>query len=132
MKRLAAKVDEYQKEGQTKGKYIELGVLNTANDGGEYILLDPTVNLAGVLVKQNAMNAQHGKPAKTSIMVSVFDGQQQGQQPGGFQQPQQQTPKPHPNQTGGMPPQGTQGYGASGPQAPQQGGLVDDGSGIPF
>ena len=128
MKRLTAKVDEYQKDGQTKGKYIELGVLNTANDGGEYILLDPTVNLAGVLVKQNAMNAQHGKPAKTSIMVSVFDGQQ-SQQQGGFQQPQQGYQQP---QQVGYQQQGTQGYGQSGPQSPQQGGLVDDGSGIPF
>lgn len=121
MKRLTAKVDEYQKDGQTKGKYIELGVLNTASDGGEYILLDPTVNLAGVLVKQNAMNAQHGKPAKTSIMVSVFDGQQQGQQQGGFQQTQQQGGYQQSPQQGGYQQQGTQGYGQSGPQSDPNG-----------
>ena len=52
-------------------------------------------------------------------------GQQQSQQPGGFQQPQSQ---PQIQQQ-----QGTSSYGSGGPQAPQQQIQdFDDGSGIPF
>ena len=119
-KRLAVKVDEYQKDGQTKGKYTEIGVLMPSNDGGEYLLLDPTVNLAGVLMKQNALAAKHGKQIRDSIMVSVFDGQQQSQQqqPGGFQQhqPQQSNFQQQAPQQGGFQQhQGTPGYGQGGP-----------------
>ena len=91
MKRLAAKTGEYQKDGQTKGEYIKLGVIGQSQNG-EYLLLDPTVNLAGVLQKQNAYAIQQNKQVSTSVMVSVFDdSQQQGNgqrqpQKGGYQQ----------------------------------------------
>ena len=109
-KRLVAKVGEYQKDGQTKGEYQKIGVLMQSNDGGEYMLLDPSINLAGVLLKQNALAATKGGQARDSVMISVFDdsAQQQGQgyqhqnqgyqqqqsqgyqQQGGYNQPQQQ------------------------------------------
>lgn len=88
MKRLAAKTGTYVKDGQEKGEYIKLGVLMDGNDGGQYMILDPTVNLAGVLLKQNALAAKQGKEQRDSVMVSVFDDSQQQQQP--MQQPQQQ------------------------------------------
>lgn len=102
MKRLVAKTGEYQKDGQPKGEYTRIGVLMQGNDGGEYMILDPTVNLAGVLLKQNALAATKGQQQRDSVMVSVFSddnqGQQQGygnqQQQGGFQ-----------NQNGGYSPQ---------------------------
>ena len=136
-KRLTVKIDEYQKDGQTKGKYMEVGVLMQGNDGGEYMLLDPCVNLAGVLQKQNALAAKSGKQVRDSIMVSVFDGQQQQQQqqPGGFQQqaPQQQQQQGfQPQQQAPQQPQGTQGYGQGGPvpqQPPQPSIEFDD---VPF
>lgn len=80
MKRLVAKVGEYEKNGETKGEYVRLGVI-LSNDNGEYILLDPCVNLAGVLMKQNQFNKKHNK----SVMVSIFtaEPQQQGQQQAG-------------------------------------------------
>lgn len=77
MKRLAIKVGEYQKDGQTKGEYVKVGVL-MSNDNGEYILLDPSVNLAGCLLKQRIMNS--GKQTKGKgdmVMCSVFEQQQQ-------------------------------------------------------
>jgi hypothetical protein len=103
-KRLAAKTGTYTKDGAEKGEYTRLGVLMQGNDGGEYMLLDPTVNLAGVLVKQNILAAKQGKEPRDSIMVSVFDdnhghGVQQPQQ--GYQQPQQgyqQPPAQQPQQ----------------------------------
>ena len=85
-KRLVAKTGEYQKDGQTKGEYTKIGV-ELSNDNGAYLLLDPAVSLAGVLVKQNALAAKQGKPMRDNIMVSIFEDEGQGQQQ---QQPQQQ------------------------------------------
>ena len=89
-KRLVAKVGEYQKDGQTKGEYQRLGVLMQGNDGGEYMLLDPSINLAGVLIKQNAMAASKGGQLRDTVMISVFTDENQNQQQGGFNQQQQQ------------------------------------------
>ena len=84
-KRIAAKTGEYQKDEQTKGEYTKLGVM-LDNNNGEYMLLDPSVSLAGVLVKQNALAAKTGGQQRDMVMVSIFDDSQQPQQ----QQPQQQ------------------------------------------
>lgn len=84
-KRLVAKIDEYQKDGQTKGKYIEIGVI-LSNDNGEYALIDPTVNLAGVLTKQNMLGRKKQQQPRNNVMCSIFDNSQQQQ----WGQPQQQ------------------------------------------
>ncbi len=71
VKRLSAKVGEYQKDGQTKGRYVEIGVI-LSGDTGEYVLMDPTVNLAGVLSLQNMMNHKKGNKVGDRIMVGVY------------------------------------------------------------
>jgi hypothetical protein len=71
VKRLVAKVGEYEKDGQTKGEYVRLGVI-LSNDNGEYALIDPTVNLAGVLTKQNMMNHRKGNKPRDNVMASIF------------------------------------------------------------
>ena len=78
-KKLIAKVGTYQKNGETKNEYDELGVM-LENDNGPYILLDPSINLAGVLIKQNILAATEGKQARSNVMISVFDSEQQQQQ----------------------------------------------------
>lgn len=91
-KRLVAKTGTYtNQQGEQKGEYTRIGVLMDG-DNGQYMLLDPTVNLAGVLAKQNVMAANEGKPMRDSVMVSVFDNDNQGQsqQQGGYQQQPQQ------------------------------------------
>lgn len=95
-KRLVAKVGEYQKENETKGEYAEVGVI-LSGDNGEFALLDPGVNIAGLLIRQNALAAKHGKPQRDKLMVSIFEKDNQNQQhstnnqQGGYQQqPQQQ------------------------------------------
>lgn len=101
-KRITAKVEEYQKDGETKGKYVELGVI-LENQNGEFILLDPTVNLAGVLAKQNAMEFKKGGQMRDNVMCSIFDNsnQSEGQnQQQGFNQ-QQQGFNQQQNQQGG-------------------------------
>lgn len=98
-KRIVAKTGEYQKEGQTKGEYTKLGVM-LANDNGEYMLLDPSISLAGVLIKQNALAAKSGGKQRDMVMISIFEddnnqNQNSNQQQGGFQQNnnQQQAPQ---------------------------------------
>lgn len=108
-KRLVVKTGEYtNQQGETKGEYTKVGVILN-NQNGDFILMDPTVNLAGVLLKQNALAAKQGKQPSDSVMVSVFEDQPQQSQPqqGGYQQqaPQQQiygtnAQQPNPN-TGG-------------------------------
>ncbi|MFK5950911.1 MAG: hypothetical protein QM500_19335 [Methylococcales bacterium] len=90
-KRLVIKTGEYQKDGQTKGEYLKLGVV-LSGDNGSYVLLDPSINLAGALIKQNIMASKGGKPERDMLMVSIFtdDNQQQNNQ----QQNQQSQPQP--------------------------------------
>lgn len=104
-KRLVVKTGEYtNQQGETKGEYTKIGVI-LENNNGEFILMDPAVNLAGVLIKQNALAAKQGKQASDSVMVSVFtdDNATPQQRPQAPQQPQhgynQQQPNPaHYNQ----------------------------------
>ena len=93
-KRLLVKTGEYtNNQGETKGEYTRLGVMMDG-DNGPYLLLDPCVNIAGCLAKQNMMNHKSGKQVRDSLLVSVFedDNQQQRppQQPAKQQAPQQQ------------------------------------------
>lgn len=77
-KRLVIKVGEYDKEGATKGEYMRLGVI-ISSDSGEYLLLDPCVNLAGALTKQNILNHKNGKPVRDMVMCSIFTDEHQQQ-----------------------------------------------------
>ena len=69
MKKLMIKTGTYQKDGQTKNRWTQLGVI-MSNENGEYALLDPSVNLAGCLMQQNAIDPQR---ASARLMVSVFE-----------------------------------------------------------
>ena len=96
-KRLSAVVGEYtDKNNQSKAEWQNVGVLITGKNGKEYALLDPTVNLAGVLLKQHVLAQKKNEAPSDMVMTSVFDEQQnqqqnnQGQQQGGYQQQQNQ------------------------------------------
>ena len=114
-KDIVAKTGEYtNREGEKKSEWTKVGVL-MSNDNGEYILLDPTINLSGVLQKQNMLadmlaveqKKAGNEKARTgkAVMCFVFDRDQNQQ--GGQQQSQQRTQ-----------------------EMPAGGGLVDDD--IPF
>lgn len=118
-KRLVAVTGNYtNKEGQEKAEYTEIGVIITGKNGKDYALLDPAINLAGVLLKQNALAAKRNEPPSDRVMLSVFeqDNQQQGQQQS-FNQPQQQFNQ---NQQG-FSQQGQQGFSQQQFNQPQQG-----------
>ena len=90
-KRLVIKTGEYTNgQGEVKGEYTRLGVMMDG-DNGPYLLLDPCVNLAGCLTKQNMMSHGKGGKVRSSLMVSVFEEEGQQQRP---QQQQQARPDP--------------------------------------
>lgn len=63
LKDLCVVTGTYEKDGQTKKRYQTIGALMSSNDGGQYILLDPVINLA-------AIPRQDGRDR---VMVSLFD-----------------------------------------------------------
>ena len=83
-KRLMAKVGEYEKDGQTKGRYVELGVI-LSNQNGEYAVLDPAVNLAGVLMQQRILAQKTNGRSGDRVMCGIFDNDRSGQQQSGGQ-----------------------------------------------
>jgi len=89
--RLVVKVGEYRKDDETKGEYLNIGAL-MSNDNGQYILLDPKVNLAGVLTQQNIYAHSQGKKSNKNVMVSVFSDQGRQQSAPHQQAPQQSQP----------------------------------------
>ena len=103
-KRIVAKTGEYtNQQNEQKGEYTKLGVMLN-NNNGDYMLLDPSVNLAGVLIKQNALAAKKGGEQRDMVMISIFEddnnqqnnNQQQAQAPqqqGGYNNQPQQAPQ---------------------------------------
>ena len=68
-KRITAKIGTYMKDGGQKGKYVNIGVILN-NDNGEYILFDPSVNMAGIAFLQSQL--PDAKPNSTSVIASIF------------------------------------------------------------
>jgi len=54
-------------DGTQKTKWVKVGVIGTSQNGKEYVLLDPTINLAGFKREEG----------KDMIMCTVYDGSQQ-------------------------------------------------------
>jgi hypothetical protein len=66
-----------------KGEYVKIGVI-LSGDNGEYALLDPTVNIAGCLMKQRVMNQGKEKKGKGDmVMCSIFTDEPKQQSQGG-------------------------------------------------
>jgi hypothetical protein len=82
MKRLVIKTGEYPDKNDSskmKGEYVRLGVIMDGTNG-EYVLLDPSVNLAGCLIKQRVMNAGKQNTGKGDmVMCSIFTDEPQHQ-----------------------------------------------------
>ena len=99
MKKLAVANGQYQKDGQTKTRWVNVGVIGVSANGKEYMLIDPTINFAGFPKEEG----------KDMVMVGIFDdNQQQGgnqnqQQYNGNNQQQQQPQygQPQNNNQGG-------------------------------
>lgn len=59
---LAVKVGSYQKDGQEKGRYQNIGAVLQKDDGGKFLIIESWFNPAGIA----------HEPGK-GIMVSMFD-----------------------------------------------------------
>lgn len=94
---IKAKTGTYQKDGETKNRYTDIGVI-LSNQNGDYILLNPGVSLAGILAQQNATNNE----PRTNVMCSVFDNDNRQQAPQ-RQAPQQQNSAPSDFDVGTIP-----------------------------
>ena len=74
---LAVKVGEYEKDGQTKNRYQNIGAV-IGGDNGPYILMDRHFNPAGLPNPDN----------RNSIIVSLFEPRERESGGGGGQQRQ--------------------------------------------
>jgi len=63
VKDLAVKTGTYQKDGQTKNRYMNVGIVMRGDDGNEFILLERTFNPAGV----------PNPDGKSTVLISMFD-----------------------------------------------------------
>lgn len=63
LKDLCVVASTYKKDGETKKRWQTIGALMEAKDGGQFVLLDPLVNLAAV----------PREDGKDRVMVSLFD-----------------------------------------------------------
>jgi len=123
MKRLSAVVGEYtdKQSGQQKADWSNVGIIGVSAKGKEYMLLNPEVSLAGLLVKQNVLAANKGEKLSDMVMISIIDeqmqnnNQQSAPQQGGYQQQQGQ------QQNGGF--NGQQGQQVPPQQQGQQNGF---------
>lgn len=68
---LTIKNGEYtNSNGETKGRYINIGAVMQKDDGGKFIILDRHINLAGFPNPEN----------RGSVIVSMFDVNRDSQQ----------------------------------------------------
>jgi len=73
-KRIVVKVGSYTNaQNETKGEYVKVGVI-LSNDNGEFILLDPSINMAGLLLKQQINGI--AKNGSDSVIASIFSDEQ--------------------------------------------------------
>lgn len=77
MKKIVAKVKTYENSaGEKRGEYVRVGIIVPSSDGdGEYVLLDPSVNLAGAAMRQRI----NGNRGGDMLLCSVFEADQQQQ-----------------------------------------------------
>jgi|APSaa5957512576_1039674.scaffolds.fasta_scaffold67808_2 single-stranded DNA-binding protein len=95
-KDIVASVGKYtNNNGEEKYNNVKVGVILEKN-GKEFALIDPTVNIAGVLAKQNMLNHAEGKQIHDSVMCSIFDNSNRQQQPQQNQQQPQQNQRAAP------------------------------------
>lgn len=94
MKKVMAGVGEYvNKEGDTKTEWVQVGI-QMENNNGPFLLLDPTVSLAGLLSRQNMWKAEQrrngNEKAKIgkSLMCGIWDDSEEKPQKQDKKQPE--------------------------------------------
>ena len=92
-KRLSAVIGEYtdKQTNQQKAEWASVGIIGVSTKGKEYMLLNPEVSLAGLLVKQNVLAANKGEKLSDMVMISIIDEQAQNNNQNNNQGQQQNT-----------------------------------------
>ena len=68
---LSVKTGTYQKDGETKNRYLNVGSVMEDDNGGSFILLDRTFNPAGVPNPDD----------KQSVLISMFTAKSRDAEP---------------------------------------------------
>ncbi len=63
IKDLATVVGTYEKNGETRKRYLTVGALMSSSDGGQFILLDPLVNFGAIPRKEGS----------DRVLISMFE-----------------------------------------------------------
>ena len=63
LKDLAVKTGEYQKNGETKGRWMNVGKLMASDDGGQFVILNRAFNPAGIPNPED----------RDTLLISCFD-----------------------------------------------------------
>ena len=69
MKRIVEKTGTYTKDGEEKNEWTKIGII-LEKDGNEFILFDPTVNMAGIAYKQRVNGI--AKQGSDTVIASIF------------------------------------------------------------
>lgn len=69
VKELAVKVGTYEKNGEKKNRYLNVGIVMENTDGGKFILLERTFSPAGV----------PNPEGKDTVLISMFDVKKDGE-----------------------------------------------------
>lgn len=86
---LCVKTGTYESNGETKGRWMNVGALMEDNEGRPFLMLNACFNPAGIQREEG----------RESILISCFEPQQDGQQRG-EPEPRQQ-PRTHGQRPGG-------------------------------
>lgn len=108
IKDLATVVGTYEKNGETRKRYLTVGAIMSSSDGGQFILLDPLVNFGAIPRKEGS----------DRVLISMFDVKEKSVH--GDEQYQHQTSAHNAAKANGY------------VNDPAMQGPLDDGSDIPF
>lgn len=88
---LAVKTGSYEVNGETKGRWMNVGALMEDNDGRPFVMLNACFNPAGIQREEG----------RESILISCFEPQQDQQDQRQSRQPQRSAPRTHGDRPGG-------------------------------
>lgn len=69
---IAARIGTYQKDGQDRGRYVNLGTLFQGEDGGYFLNLDAYYDLGQIHGMQRRDDHKRGRDLRDNLSLFVF------------------------------------------------------------